>query len=373
MRIEAIETILAHNWSFVRVHTDSGISGIGEGTFWGYPAATHSVIEVLKKYLIGQDPLRIEHHWQNLYRAHCFRGAAVSSALAAIDIALWDIAGKHYGAPVYQLLGGMVRDKVRLYAMTGGGSVEEIVEKANAYVDEGYSAIKINPIPLDHHLMGHSELIKETVARVAAVRDAVGSHVDIGVEMHRKLGPGEAIAIGAELERFHLMFYEDPIPPENIQSWREVAAQVRIPIATGERLYNIFEFRELLEARGVHIVRPDVGVAGGLSQCKKIAAVAESYNAYFMPHNAFSPVATIAHVQLDAAVPNFLIQEYGDDHKSPKREVLKTPLEPKDGYLSVPDGPGLGIELNDEFISSHPFSIMEATSPIREDGSAAYA
>ena len=221
MRIEEIETILAHNWSFVRVHTDSGLSGIGEGTFWGYPATTHSVIEVLKKYLIGQDPLRIEHHWQNLYRAHCFRGAAVSSALAAIDIALWDIAGKHYGAPVYQLLGGMVRDKVRLYAMTGGGSVEEIVEKANAYVDEGYSAIKINPIPLDHHLMGHSELIKETVARVAAVRDAVGSHVDIGVEMHRKLGPGEAIAIGAELERFHLMFYEDPIPPENIQSWRE--------------------------------------------------------------------------------------------------------------------------------------------------------
>ncbi len=372
MRIENLETIMTHNWSLIKITTDKGITGIGEGTFWAYPAATESVINSFKRYLIGQDPLRIGHHWQYLYRTYCFRGAAVSSALAAVDVALWDIAGKYFEAPGYQLLGGKHRDKVRLYALTGGGSVDHIVKRAESYVKEGFTALKLDPIPPDYATLGYSDMIAETVARVAAVREAVGPHIDIGVEIGRRLSPGEAITLGTELERFRLLFYEDPIPPESIQSWREVAAKVRIPIATGERLYNIFEFRELLEAGGVHIVRPDVGVAGGLTQCKKIAAVAESYNALFMSHNFFSPVTTVASVHLDASIPNFLIQEYGDDHRPPKSELLKTPLKPVDGYLAVPEGPGLGIELNEDFFAKYPFDPLEIDAPTRTDGSVAY-
>ena len=373
MIIEDVETILTHRWLLVRVHTDSGISGIGEGGYWGYPDSIERIVHAFREYLIGQDPLRIEHHWQYLYRSSCFRGGALSAALAAIDIALWDIAGKFYQAPIHQLLGGKCRHRIRLYAMTGRGTVDELVQKATDKVTKGFSAIKIDPVPNEFALMTHAQLIREVVARVAAVREAVGPDIDIGVEIHRRFRLAEAIAIGSELERFRLLFYEDAIPPESIQSWSEVSGKLRMPIATGERLYNIYEFRELLESKGAHIVRPDLSVAGGLTHCKKIAALAESYYAEFMPHHFLSPVTTAACVQLDACIPNFLIQEYDDDHIPPKRDLLKIPIEPIEGYLKVPDEPGLGIELNEEFLHNNPFIAPTLEPPVRQDVSVAYA
>ena len=373
VKITEIETLLVHNWLFVRVHTDTGIYGIGEGTYFAYQEAAERTIHVFKQYLLGQDPLRMEHHWQFLYRNHCFRGAAVGSALAAIDMALWDIAGKHYGAPVYSLLGGKCRDRVRMYSILPKGTPEELAKSASDAVLKGYTAVKINPIPDTYRHMGHTEMIKETVARVSAVRDTVGTSVDIGVEAHNRLSPAEAVALGAELEKFSLLFYEDPIPPESIQSMTEVAAKVRIPIAAGERLFNIFEFRELLQAGGAHIVRPDLGAAGGITQCKKIAAVAESFNASFMAHNFLSPVTTAACLHLDAAIPNFLIQEHSGDHLPPKSDLLKEPLKLVDGFMELPDGPGLGIDLDEEFIKSHPYKPMWRNTPTGRDGSVAYS
>jgi len=372
MRIEEIETLLVHNWFIVRVHTDKGISGVGEGNYFAYHEATECTVQSFKRYLLGQDPLRIEHHWQYLYRNHCFRGGAMGSALAAVDMALWDIAGKFYGAPVCDLMGGRCRDKIRLYLILPRGNPDELAERAREAVRQGYTAVKINPIPNDYRDLTQPRLISEAVNRVSAVRETVGPDVDIGVEIHNRLTPGRAIALGMELERFHLLFYEDPIPPDSIQSMSEVASKVRIPIAAGERLYSIYEFRELLEARGAHIVRPDIGVAGGLTQCKKIAAVAESYNADFMTHNFLSPISTTACLHLDACIPNFVIQEHVGDHLPPKRELLKKPLEVVAGYAAVPEGPGLGIELNEEFVSTHPFVLLHRDPPVGRDGAVGY-
>ena len=369
MRIEQVESILTHDWFIVRIHTDTGISGVGEGTYWKCPEVVERLVNSFKPYLIGQDPLRIEQHWQYLYSVGLFRGAALFSALGAVDIALWDIAGKYYEAPIYQLMGGKLRDKVRLYDMFERSTVDNIVRAAKDFVAEGFTAVKINPIPPDSASMTYAQRIREAVARVSAVREAVGPDIDIGVEISRALDPAESITLGMELEKFRLLFFEDAVRPESIQSHSEVAAKVRIPIATGERMYNIWEFRELLESRGAHIVRPDLGTSGGLTHCKKIAAVAESFNAGFMAHNFLSPITTAACVQLDACIPNFVIQEYALDHKPPKSDLLKTPLQPVDGYLIVPDAPGLGVELNDDFIAAHPPSLLPRSPQIAKDGS----
>ena len=381
MRIEQVETILTHPvswtgefrdpWFIVRIHTDNGISGIGEGTYTKSPEAVQMLVNSFREHLIGQDPLRIEQHWQRLHWGGHFRGPALYSALGAVDVALWDIAGKYYEAPIYQLMGGKLRDKVRLYDMVPKGTVDEIVRISKDLVAEGFTAVKINPVPPDFISMTYAQRMRETVERVSAVREAVGPDVDVAVEIGRALDTGEGISLGMELEKFRLLFYEDAIPPESIQSYSEVAAKVRIPIATGERLFNMWEFRELLEARGAHIVRPDIGTSGGLTHCRKIAAVAESFGAKFMAHNYLSPITTAACVQLDACIPNFAIQEYCRDHKPPKSELLKIPLQPVDGYLIVPDAPGLGVELNDEFISKHPYTHRpsELSPAVGKDGS----
>ncbi len=369
MRIEEIDSFLVHHWYLVRVRTDNGVTGWGETAFWGYPDASERIVQYFRKYLLGQDPLRIEHHWQYMYRYAPFRGGALMGALSAIDIALWDVAGKALGVPTYQLLGGKVRDKVRLYLIIGGNTVDELVKEAVKAVKEGYTAVKFDPLPPNFHRVPYPRLFQEVVDRVRSVREAVGLDVDIVAEIHRKLGPGEAIALAQELVPYRLYFYEDPIIHDSVDSMAEVARKVTIPMATGERLHTIYEFRELLEKRASQFVRPDVGLSGGLTHCKKIAALAESYHAQVVCHNFLSPLLTAATLQLGACVPNIPIQEHVREDQPPRSELLKSPNRIEKGYMIVPDAPGLGVEVNEEVLDKYPFTPMGGHVPIREDGS----
>ena len=372
MRIEALETFrVLDRWLFLEIRTDSGLVGLGEAGLWGYPDAAEQVIHSFESSLIDQDPLRIEHHYQFLYRNAHFRGAAVSGALGAIDIALWDIAGKHFGAPAWQLLGGKCRDRVRCYVHITGDTPEELAKSAQQETDAGFTAVRFVPLPSGYERMRYSRILEEAVARVAAVREQVGPDIDLCVEIHRRLTPMEATGLAQELVPFRIFFLEDPILPDSTQSKGRLAAQMPVPIATGERLHTIFEFRELLEAGACQFIRPDVCLAGGLTQCKKIAALAESYQVGVIPHNPLSPVSTAACVQLDACIPNMVLQEYTGDDKPPKCEIVKNTLELQNGYIRVPEVPGIGVELNHEALSRFPASQRPLDTPLHEDGSVA--
>ena len=371
MKITDIETLFVDRWLFVRVHTDEGIIGLGESGTWGYLEASERVVQTFKRYLVGQDPLRIEHHWQYLYRNSHFRGAAIMGALSAVDIALWDIAGKYFGVPSYQLLGGMCRERVRVYRHVFGETTEELVEGCIGAKREGFTAVgHLSPFVPESPRMTHTKKIEDAARRVKAYRDAVGDDVDLCIEIHRQLSPSEAIVLAKRIAEYRPFFYEDPVLPDNIEAMAQVAAHIDIPIATGERLHTIFEFEELLAKKATHYVRPDVCMAGGLTHCKKIAALAEAHYVLVAPHNPLSPVSTAACVQLDACIPNFAIQEYplGED-KPPKNEIVRQPLKIERGYLLVPREPGIGVELNDKAFAKYPYVPRKIVTTLREDGS----
>ncbi len=374
MKIEGIETVLVHNWLLVRVVTDTGLTGVGESTYWAHPTASQEVVNSFKEYLLGQDPLRIEHHWHTLYRGSCFRGGALMGALSAIDVALWDIMGKHLEVPVYQLLGGKLRDRVRVILLIGGDTVDDLVAQATKAVRDGFTALKFTPMPRDFATLHQAQLRREIVTRVAAVREAVGPDIDLGIEIHRRLNVGESVAVARELEPFRVLFYEDPVPPESIEATNDVARKVSLPLATGERYCHLQEFRDLLAGGGAQLVKPDIGYAGGFTGCKKISALAEAYEAGFAFHHFLSPVTTAACVQLDACIPNFTVQEYApDEARPPKSQVVKEPLKVQDGYLIVPDRPGIGVELNeDAVLAQYPFKPRQVWAPLREDRSPAH-
>ena len=371
MKITDVETLFVDRYLYVRIHTDEGITGLGESGTWGYLEASEGAIKTFKRYLIGKDPLRIEHHWQYMYRNSHFRGSAIMGAISAIDIALWDIAGKYFDAPVYQLLGGKCRDKVRVYLHVRGETTEELVEKCIAAKKEGYTAVgHLSPFVHKSPNMTHSKRIQDAVNRIKAVREAVGDDVDLCVEIHRRLSPAEAIVLARKIAKYRPFFYEDPILPDNFDAMAYVARHINIPIATGERLHTIFEFEQLLNRGAVQYVRPDVCMAGGITHSKKIAAVAEAHHAGVVPHNPLSPVSTAACVQLAACIPNFAIQEYplGED-KPPKSEIVKSPLKVENGFLLVPDAPGIGVELNDEVLEKYPYVPRRFMTRLGEDGS----
>jgi galactonate dehydratase len=371
MRIKDIETLFVDRWLFVRIHTDEGIVGLGESGTWGYLEASESAVQTFKRYLIGQDPLRIEHHWQYMYRNSHFRGSAIMGALSAIDIALWDIAGKHFGVPSYQLLGGKCREKVRVYKHVFGKTTDELVEGCITAKKEGFTAVgHLSPFVPESPKMTHTRKIEDAVKRVKAYRESVGDDVDLCIEIHRQLSPSEAIVLARRIAEFRPFFYEDPILPDNIDAMARVAAHVHIPIATGERLHTIFEFEELLGRNAVHYLRPDLCMAGGLTHCKKIAALAEAHHALVAPHNPLSPVSTAVCVQLDACIPNFGIQEYPlGENSPPKSEIVKHPLKIEKGYLLIPRGPGIGVELNENNLEEYPYTPRRFVTTLREDGS----
>ena len=371
-RIEKVETFLWDRWLLIKIHCEDGTVGIGEGGVHGWQRPTKTMIETMEPYLIGKDPHRIEHHYQWLYRSSHFMGAVVQGALSAIDIALWDIKGKRLGVPIYDLMGGKTRDRVRCYMHVDSGedgTAGGLAKDAAKAVSQGFTAVRFTPFPHDYYLhRSYSEWADEAVERVAAVRESVGSDVDICVEIHRQMAPAESIALGRRLEEFNPFFYEDPMLPDSPAVMGEVAKKCNIPIATGERFTTIFEYQQLLESNGASYVRPDLCLCGGLSGCKKVAAMAEAQHVKVIPHNPLSPVSTAACVQLDACIPNFALQEYTGESDPPKSELLVNPLELRDGYLTVPDGPGLGIELNEVALAT-PENPKILDTPIGFDGS----
>lgn len=389
MKIEKVESMLiggtasAPGNHIVRIWTDTGLNGIGQSACWGYPEAVDQMVKKFSKYLVGQDPLRIEHHWQYLYRMGPFRGSALSGAVSAVDIALWDIKGKHLQAPVWQLLGGNVRDKIRLHLLMGaklpdasdkGTTADGLRINAKAAADEGFTAIKTDPLPDGFESMTMPRLIRETRENVAGMREGAGEDVDIILEIHRKLTPMVAIALGETVAEFSPLFYEDPIQIDTITSQSEIAKRLTMPVANGERLHSIWEFRELLEHGGPQYVRPDMGLAGGITHVKKIAAIAESYHSAVVTHNYLGPVLTAAAVQLDTSIPNFVTQEYTKADETETHAVFKSALKREGGYIPVPDAVGIGVELDDAKVSDFPFVSKDLSNiPMRVDGSVGYS
>ena len=377
-KIEKIETILWDRWLLLKIFCEDGTVGIGEGGVHGWQRPTKTMIETMEPYLIGKDPSLIEHHYQWLYRSSHFMGSVVQGALSAIDIALWDIKGKRLGVPIYELLSGKTRDKVRCYMHVGMynpksksklGTTDALVEDALAAVKRGFTAVRFSPYDENFYMhKSFSEWSAESVKNVGAVKEAVGENIDVCVEIHRQMSPAEGISLGKKLEQFSPFFYEDPMLPDSPNLMADIQNNCNIPIATGERFTSIYEFQQLLESKATSYIRPDLCLASGISGCKKISAMAESYHIKVIPHNPLSPVSTAACVQLDASIPNFALQEFTGEDMPPKSDLIMNPIKLDNGYLIVPEEPGLGITLNEEALSlgENP-KILD--TPIGFDGS----
>lgn len=374
MKIAEVESLVLAGGQFVRIITEDGLVGIGQTACWGYPNAVQEIVRTFREYLVGQDPLRIEHHWQYLYRMAPFRGSALSGAVSAVDIALWDLKGQKLQVPIWELLGGKCREKVRLHLLMGGETPEQLAANARRAVRDGFTALKFDPLPSGFEDLSLDGLIAAVVERVGAVREAVGKDADVIVELHRKLTPLQAIPVAEALARFHPLFIEDPIQIDSIQSQAEIARRISSALGNGERLHTIWEFRELLAAGGAQYVRPDVGLAGGLTHCKKIAAIAESYHAAVATHNFLGPVLTAASVHLDVAIPNFLVQEYTTADEDLWAPAFPGTLKRQGGYLEVPEVPGLGVRLDEGRLASIERRLWDPKqAPLRQDGSVARA
>ena len=375
MKITAVEPMLVDRYLFVQIHTDAGFVGLGESGTWGHLEASAAALRKFGDYLMGQDPFRIEHHWNVMYRSGHFRGAAIMGAISAIDIALWDIKGKAFGVPVYELIGGKTRDKARVYYHVKGPTVEAQVARCIEAKERGFTAVgHLNPF-LDQarsetYFQTHAAKIDGAVDAVRRDREAIGNEVDICLEIHRRLSPAEAIVLGRAIEPYRVMFYEDPILPDNFDSMAEVASQIPIPIATGERLMGVHEFQMLLERRAAQYARICVCVAGGISGAKKIAALAEAHHKFVIPHNPLSPVSTAACLQVGASIPNLAIQELPDHaDELPDRELVAENLRVENGFLIIPDAPGIGVELAPDAREKFPPKPRPVGTRLNLDGS----
>ena len=353
-----------NNWLFVRIHTDSGLSGIGEGSLQYKDAALAAELDSFAAYLRGKDPFRIEHIWTSLHRRTTWTGGAVTiSAISAIDLALWDIKGKALGVPVYELIGGKVRDRVPLYAngwLTGhrptahgpAGEKDRYAECARAVVEQGYRCLKLYPFG------GAQVITPERIARgvglVGAVRDAVGPNIEVAVDVRSRLNVWSARRVAQQLEPMDIAWLEEPILFDNADAMAAFARSVRVPVATGEQLYTRWEFRALLEQNAVDIIQPDICHAGGLSELRKIAAMAETYYVSLAPHNSNGPISTVASLHLDMGIPNCHMQELFLNSVDLYQEMLTNPLIIADGYGAPPDGPGWGTDLDDAVLTKYP-------------------
>jgi galactonate dehydratase len=375
VKIVSVEPLLIDRYLFVQIRTDAGFVGLGESGTWGHLEASAAAIAKFGDYLVGHDPARIEHHWNVMYRSGHFRGSAIMGAISAIDIALWDIKGKSFGVPVYELLGGKTRNKARVYYHVKGPTVDAQVEKCIEAKERGFTAVgHLNPFldqaRSDTYFQTHAAKIDGAVEAVRRYREAIGNNVDICLEIHRRLSPAEAIVLGRAIEPYRVMFYEDPILPDNFDAMAEVAGQIGIPIATGERLMGIHEFQMLLERRATQYARICVCVAGGISGAKKIAALAEAHHKFVIPHNPLSPVSTAACLQLDASIENIAIQELPDHaDESPDKDLVKERLRVENGFLIVPDAPGIGVELIDDARAKFPPKPRRIGTRLNVDGS----
>lgn len=346
------------NWMFVKVYTDEGIDGVGEATLEYKEKALVGAVEHIKEYLVGKDPRDVEKHYHDIYRDAYWRGGAVlMSALSAVECALWDLLGKSLGVPVYRLLGGKVNEKVRIYVngwFAGAKTPEQFAEKAKIAVQRGITAMKWDPFGKSYLEISNKDL--DTALRnVAAVREAVGDGVDLLIEGHGRFNVPTGIKIAKELEQFKPMFFEEPVPPDNLEALKAVRDKSPVAISAGERLYTLRSFKDLFEMRAADYIQPDISHAGGIMELKKIAAAAEAYYIPFAPHNPSGPVANAATLQLAACCPNFSILEIMYSDVTWRADVTDEKLTYADGYIDIPDRPGIGIEINEEACLAHPY------------------
>lgn len=371
-RIAEVRTFVEGHWLFVRITTESGFVGIGESTYFLHPLAARQIVEDLKESLIGEDASRTEFLFQRLLKHHCVRDMAQHGALSAIDQALWDIKGKALGVPVWELLGGRVRERVRAILLIEAASAEEILVKSRAAAAEGFTALKLKPFVGDWAKLPRARLLRQTAEIVMAVREAVGWDIDLAVEVHRNLVPADAVEFVRMLEGASLYFLEDPILPFSTDSNRAIARRINVPLAVAERNLTIWEFREFSDCHDVAILRPDIGSCGGFSQLRKIAAIAESRHQRIVPHNFTSPVVTAGHIQMAACTPNWDLQGYVREDRDPWRQVVRRVNQLRGGYLEIPEVPGIGIELDEAFLASasyRPFgNAFGHGAPLGADG-----
>jgi len=388
MKITAIETHVCHarmrNWVFVKVLTDQpGLWGWGEATLEWHTRAITGMIEDMSPLLIGEDPRRIEHLWQVMYRQHFWHGNGIvrGTAISGIDIALWDILGKIHGVPVHQLWGGPVRDHVRLYCHLGGGKMEDFYqtdvsdakrfgELAKQAVEEGFTAFKSMAVPSTMPLEGNAP-VRYAERCVAAMRDAVGPDIDIMVDCHARPSPRMGMLFAKALEQFDLYFFEEPCWPESMDDIAAIQRAVKTPIATGERLVSQHAFRELLEKRACSVLQPDITHCGGLSEARRIAAMAEAYRVALAPHNPQGPVSTAASLEFGFATPGYIICETVHSDVPWRQEVVSEgfTVDPKGRIVRPNTRPGLGIEIDEAVVKKHPFQQETVLRLFGRDGS----
>jgi galactonate dehydratase len=357
MRITKFETfIVPPRWLFLKISTDEGIVGWGEPIIEGRANTVKAAVEELSEYLIGKDPLRIEDHWTVLYRGGFYRGGPIlMSAISGIDQALWDIKGKYFNAPVHQLLGGPVRDSIRVYSWIGGDRPSDIAEAAKKAKDAGFTAVKMNATEELQYIDSHKK-IDEIIERVATIRQVAGDDFDIGIDFHGRVHKPMAKILAKELEPYHPMFIEEPVLPEHNEALREVAKHSNIPIATGERMFSRWSFKTILSEGYVDIIQPDLSHAGGITEVRKIAVMAEAYDVALAPHCPLGPITLAASLQIDAVSYNAFIQEQSlGIHYNQGNDLLDYLVDPsvfeyKNGYVKIPQGPGLGIDINEEYV-----------------------
>ena len=371
MKIEKITPFLVGRFLLVRVYTDAGIVGNGEAGLWAHHEMVYQAIQDLSAYYIGKDPRQIEHHYQTVTRDKHFMGAVISAAMSAIDMALWDILGKSVDLPVYQLLGGKVRDKVKVFANVTGNTPHEMALSARKQVDAGYLSLRTMPFFPDWEKQTPTQTITDAIAIVDAIRSEVGYGIDLGVEIHRNLRPEQAIVLAKELAPYRLLYYEDPLAPETLEPMEYIARHINVPMATGERFYNIFQFKDLIDRKIVSLIRPDLSLAGGFTQVKKIAGIAEAAFVGIFPHLMGSPVNIAAFVHLDAAIPNYVLMEshtFADAYN----EIVDQPVTREGGYILVSDRPGIGIEILEDKLDKFPFEPKPIAGSFHEDGAVAH-
>ncbi|HLZ09657.1 MAG TPA: galactonate dehydratase [Chloroflexota bacterium] len=363
MKIRAISTHFVYNgphrnWTLVKIDTDEGIHGWGEATVEGKEKTVAEAIRELERQLIGRDPFEIERLWQQMYRdAFWVGGPILNSAISGIELALWDIKGKALGVPVWQLLGGKIRNRIRAYAngwFRGAKTPRQFAEAAVRTVEQGFTALKWDPFG-GAGLFIEREQEEIAVAIVREVRNAVGPAIDLLIEVHGRFSPANAIRIARRLEEFAPFWYEEPVPPENVDSTALVARSIAIPVATGERLFTKWGFKDILEKQAAAIIQPDICHDGGILETRKIAAMAEVYYVGVAPHNPNGPLSTAACLQVDACTPNFLIQEFVVSDSEIREAIQKEPLPVVDGHFLIPERPGLGVDLDEAALARFPY------------------
>ncbi len=367
MKITAVDAFpVPPRWVFCKIDTDAGIEGWGEATLEGHAATQVSAVMELSRLLIGEDPLRIEHLWQSMYRAGFYRGGPVlMSAISGIDQALWDLFGKYAQLPVYQLLGGRCRESIRVYGSCGGDTPDTIFGSARTGIEDGFTALKMCPVDAMEIIEG-LDVLHQVEARVAAMREGA-KDADIALDFHGRVSPTMSIALADVLKPYRPFFIEEPVQCENVDSLVRVSHSTSIPIATGERLYSRYDFREVIEKEAVSILQPDLSHAGGLTEVKKIAAMADTHYMAVAPHCPLGPIALAACLHFAVSTPNFLIQEHGHLGEG----YLKTPFKVNKGYITVPNAPGLGIEVDEDAVRAMPWEDWDTPRLFHADGSVA--